>query len=275
MFLAAIVSLVLLTAAATAQAVAPVVPQHPLVMNGAPNGIYAYSYSNGSLFELIALGGGPGNTAPLNAWTVNRTPAAMAALGIINVAPSTYIAGYGYLTVQSSLSAVAQRLFYQTTNGNIVSAYHSGLTGGPGWVVDTTIATGLPLGTPISAFISVVTASRVVFHFPLYFHSRSEFGSPTYSKWRWFTTRTRVGVSLLYSQAWMWAAGVLLLRFKFEFSYEYSGWFFIFNVGNSESLRQHVPRANSEHLFSRSSKEKPNTRTKKQSHQSTPPVDPP
>jgi hypothetical protein len=131
-------------------------------MNGAPNGIYAYSYSNGSLLELISSGSGPGNTGPLNTWNVNRTPVAMAALGIINVAPSTYIAGYGYLTVQSSLDAVSQRLFYQTTNGNIVSAYHSGLTGSAGWVVDTTIATGLPLGTPISAFITVVSGSRVV-----------------------------------------------------------------------------------------------------------------
>jgi hypothetical protein len=97
----------------------------------------------------------------------------MSALGITSVAPSTYIAGYGYGTVQSSLSALAQRIFYQTTNGNIVSAYHSGLTGSPAWVVDTTIATNLPLGTPISAFIDVITASRVVY-FQLYFDSHSE-----------------------------------------------------------------------------------------------------
>ncbi|KAJ7048761.1 hypothetical protein C8F01DRAFT_1239256, partial [Mycena amicta] len=160
MFPTMILSVVLLAATATAQVVAPLVPQHPLVMNGVPNGIYAYSYSNNSLLELISAGG-PNNTPPLNNWAVNRNASTMSALGITNVAPSTYIAGYGYLTVQSSLSALAQRLFYQTTNGNIMSAYHSGLTGSPAWVVDTTIATNLPLGTPISAFIDVIFASRV------------------------------------------------------------------------------------------------------------------
>jgi hypothetical protein len=90
------------------------------------------------------------------------------------------------------------------------------LTGSPGWVVDTTIATGLPLGTPISAFITVVSASRVVFYFQLDSYSHSESFFPPYSKWRWCTTQTRVGVSLLHSQAWMWAAGALLLRSKFE-----------------------------------------------------------
>ncbi|KAJ7923596.1 hypothetical protein B0H13DRAFT_1864741 [Mycena leptocephala] len=151
---------VLLTATATAQAVAPLVSQHPLVMNSSPNGIYAFLYSNNSILELRSAGG-PGNTAPLNTWAVNLDATAMSAFGLTNVAPSTYIAGYGYLTVQSSLGAVAQRIFYRTTNGNIVSAYHSGLTGDPGWIVDTTIATNLPLGTPISAFINVVSASRV------------------------------------------------------------------------------------------------------------------
>jgi hypothetical protein len=133
-------------------------------MNGAPNGIYAYLYSNNSIVELRSAAG-PGNTAPLNTWAVNSNASAMSALGITNVAPSTYIAGYGYLTVQGSLS-LAQRLFYQTTNGNIVSAYHSGLAGSAGWVVDTTIATNLPLGTPISAFITVVSATRVVYIHP-------------------------------------------------------------------------------------------------------------
>ncbi|KAJ7920577.1 hypothetical protein B0H13DRAFT_1867493 [Mycena leptocephala] len=160
MFPATIISVVILAAAATAQVVAPIAPQHPLVMNGAPNGIYAYLYSNNSIIELRSAAG-PGNTAPLNTWAVNSNASAMSARGITNVAPSTYIAGYGYLTVQSSLNALAQRLFYQTTNGNIVSAYHSGLTDSAEWVVDTTIATNLPLGTPISAFITVVSATRV------------------------------------------------------------------------------------------------------------------
>ncbi|KAK7046313.1 hypothetical protein R3P38DRAFT_2873248, partial [Favolaschia claudopus] len=84
----------------------------------------------------------------------------MASLGVVNVSPATTIAGYGYLTVQSSLSALAQRLFYQTTNGNIMSAYHSGLTGSAGWVVDTTIATGIPLGAPITAVIAVQQNTR-------------------------------------------------------------------------------------------------------------------
>lgn len=179
MLSAKILSALLFVAAATAQAVAPVFvslvcptvsglltevlvqAQHPLVINGAPNGIFAYAYSNNSLLELRSAGG-PGNTAPLNTWAVSHTPAAMAALGITNVTPSTYIAGYGYLTVQSSLDALAMRIFYQTTNGNIVSAYHSGLTGSAVWVVDTTLATGLPLGTPITAFITVVESSRIV-----------------------------------------------------------------------------------------------------------------
>ncbi|KAJ7501527.1 hypothetical protein B0H11DRAFT_2275168 [Mycena galericulata] len=157
MFPATILSVVL-AAAATVQAVAPLVVQNPLVINGFPNGIFAYSYSDNSLLELVS-GGGPTNTAPLNTWAVNRNATVMSGFGITKVAPSTHIAGYGYLTVQSSLDALAQRIFYQTTNGNIVSAYHSGLTGSLGWVVDTTIATNLPLGTPISAFITVVPSS--------------------------------------------------------------------------------------------------------------------
>ncbi|KAJ7848253.1 hypothetical protein B0H14DRAFT_2583103 [Mycena olivaceomarginata] len=156
MFAAKILSALLFIVAATAQVVAPVFcqsqPQHPLVINGFPNGIFAYSYSNNSLLELRSAGG-PTNTAALNTWAVNRNSAAMSALGITNVTPSTYIAGYGYLTVQSSLDALAMRIFYQITNGNIVSAYHSGLTGAPQWIVDTTIATNLPLGVPITAFI--------------------------------------------------------------------------------------------------------------------------
>ncbi|KAJ7747540.1 hypothetical protein B0H16DRAFT_1692413 [Mycena metata] len=160
MFPATILSVGLLAATATAQIVAPLVPQHPLIMNGGANGIYAFMYSNSSILELRSAGG-PGNTAPLNTWAVNLDATAVSAFGLTNVAPSTYIAGYGYSTVQSSLGAVAQRIFYQTTNGNIVSAYHSGLTGSPGWIVDTTIATNLPLGTPISAFINVVSTSRV------------------------------------------------------------------------------------------------------------------
>ncbi|KAJ7263389.1 hypothetical protein C8J57DRAFT_1231256 [Mycena rebaudengoi] len=158
MFLTTILSVVLIAAAATVQVVAPV--QRHLIMSARPNGIYSYSYSNNSILELRSTGF-VGNTAPLNTWEVNRSPAAMAALGVTNVVLSTYIAGYGYFTVQSSLGTVAQRLFYQTTNGNIVSAYHSGLTNSAAWVVNTTLATNLPLGTPISAVIDVISASRV------------------------------------------------------------------------------------------------------------------
>jgi hypothetical protein len=102
-------------------------------MNGAPNGIYAYLYSNNSIVEFRSAAG-PGNTALLSTWAVNSNASAMSVLRITDVAPSTYIAGYGYLTVQSSLSGLAQRLFYQTTNGNIVSAYHSRLAGSAGCI---------------------------------------------------------------------------------------------------------------------------------------------
>ncbi|KAJ7778202.1 hypothetical protein B0H16DRAFT_880438 [Mycena metata] len=154
--------------------------QRPLVMNGVPNGIYAYSYSNNSILEIISSGG-PGNTAPLTTWAVNRSPATMSALGITNVTPSTYIAGYGYLTLQSAL---AQRIFYQTTNGNIVSAFHSGLSNSPGWAVDTTIATNLPLGTPISAFINIGVAKGLQLAVVQYTDANglltSTFSSPTW-----------------------------------------------------------------------------------------------
>ncbi|KAJ7898483.1 hypothetical protein B0H13DRAFT_2664520 [Mycena leptocephala] len=85
MFPATILSVVLLAAADTAQVVAPLVvtplrkftswtlslqcflrplltishvlqPQHPLVINSNPNGIFAYSYSNNSLLELASTG---------------------------------------------------------------------------------------------------------------------------------------------------------------------------------------------------------------------------
>ncbi|KAJ7852434.1 hypothetical protein B0H13DRAFT_1904602 [Mycena leptocephala] len=191
MFPATILSIALLAAAATVQAVAPltVSPLPVLLLWHYPYILYfdlyllfhtSYNPSIPSSLTVFPTAStrirtpttvssnsrpgsprGPGNTAPLNTWAVNRNATAMSALGITSVAPSTYIAGYGYGTVQSSLSALAQRIFYQTTNGNIVSAYHSGLTGSPAWVVDTTIATNLPLGTPISAFIDVITASRV------------------------------------------------------------------------------------------------------------------
>ncbi|KAK7046229.1 hypothetical protein R3P38DRAFT_3175506 [Favolaschia claudopus] len=101
-------------------------PETMLIMNGLPNAIYTYAYSNGSLIELSS----PATTA--NASGANTC----------------------------SLSALAQRLFYQTANGNIMSAYHSGLTGSAAWVVDTTIATGIPLGSPITAVIAVQQSTR-------------------------------------------------------------------------------------------------------------------
>ncbi|KAK6984821.1 hypothetical protein R3P38DRAFT_3451638 [Favolaschia claudopus] len=143
----------------TAAKAATFQPQNMLIMNGLPNGIYAYAFANGSLVELRSPAT-TANASAANTWLLNRDAATMASLGVVNVSPATTIAGYGYLTVQSSLSALAQRLFYQTTNGNIMSAYHSGLTGSAGWVVDTTIATGIPLGAPITAVIAVQQNTR-------------------------------------------------------------------------------------------------------------------
>lgn len=74
----------------------------------------------------------------------------MVQYGVTNVAQESDIAGIGYLSPQTG--ALVQRLFYQATNGDIRSAYHSGLQGAPGFVIDSTvIASGVALGTPLSA----------------------------------------------------------------------------------------------------------------------------
>ncbi|KAJ7789500.1 hypothetical protein B0H14DRAFT_3502954 [Mycena olivaceomarginata] len=94
MFPATIVSAFFLAAATIAPAAAlgysfPCSSRHEWVT---PNGMFAYSYSNNSLLKLVSSGA-PDNTAPLNSWRINRAPVEMAALGIINVAPSTSSVG--------------------------------------------------------------------------------------------------------------------------------------------------------------------------------------
>lgn len=119
-------------------------------------------YSSGSLLEL-ASSGIISNPPSLNTWVVNRNATTMASLGIVNVAPSTNLAGFGYISPFTGVLAL--RLFYQTTNGNLVTAVHSGIANSVAWAVDSTpIATGLPLGTIVSAFWSGSTTG-VCFYF--------------------------------------------------------------------------------------------------------------
>lgn len=84
---------------------------------------------------------------------VNNNTTTITNFGIVNVSPSTNRAGFGYLSPFTN--AMVQRLFYQATNGNLVTAAHTGITGDPAWKVDSApIATNLPLGTVVSAFWS-------------------------------------------------------------------------------------------------------------------------
>ncbi|KAJ7485333.1 hypothetical protein FB451DRAFT_1229275 [Mycena latifolia] len=124
-------------------------PNKFVVVNGNPNGAFGYAYSSGSLLEL-ASPGNPGNSSVYNTWIVNRSPAVMASLGVTNVAPSTSLAGVGYLSPFTG--ALVLRIFYQTTNGDIRMIYHSGINFDPAWVLDSTVIANVPLGTPLSAF---------------------------------------------------------------------------------------------------------------------------
>jgi hypothetical protein len=58
------------------------------------------------------------------AWTPGESTRTRPLWDIVNVAPSTNLVGFGYISPFTP--ALVQRLFYQTTNGNLVTAVHTG-----------------------------------------------------------------------------------------------------------------------------------------------------
>ena len=121
-------------------------PKQFATVNALPNGVVTYFPSNGTIQQIQTVSK-PNNPSGYNNWNNTGT---LAQFGVTNVSPSSAIAGIGYFSPQSG--ALIQRIFYQTTNGDIRSAFHSGINGQPSFVLDPTIiASGVPLGSPISA----------------------------------------------------------------------------------------------------------------------------
>ncbi|KAJ7814485.1 hypothetical protein B0H13DRAFT_1924812 [Mycena leptocephala] len=111
-------------------------------------GARTYFYGNGSIVEL-ATSGVPSNPASYNTW---RVGANLTQFNIVNVTPFTDITAIGYFS--PATQQVTARLFYQTTDGFIRTAYHSGLPGDPLWSVDPATIATVPLGSPLYAFQS-------------------------------------------------------------------------------------------------------------------------
>ncbi|KAJ6483026.1 hypothetical protein DFH09DRAFT_1212749 [Mycena vulgaris] len=106
----------------------PIQPSKFAVVNVAASGARTYFYGgNGTIKEISTL--------------VTR-----------NAAPSTDIAVIGCISPVTHAFAV--RLFYQATNGSIITAYHSGVAGDPIWLLDPVVIATVPLGAPLSAFQS-------------------------------------------------------------------------------------------------------------------------
>ncbi|KAJ7330255.1 hypothetical protein DFH08DRAFT_940263, partial [Mycena albidolilacea] len=124
-------------------------PSKFAVVNVATSGARTYFYGgNGTIME-ISTGGVPSNPAGYNTWAFEP---GISTLNIRNAAPSTDIAVVGY--VSPATEGFAVRLFYQATNGEIITAYHSGVGGDPLWQLDPVVIATVPLGTPLSAFQS-------------------------------------------------------------------------------------------------------------------------
>ncbi|KAJ7331452.1 hypothetical protein DFH08DRAFT_966450 [Mycena albidolilacea] len=125
-------------------------PSKFAVVNVAGSGARTYFYGgNGTIMEISTLGV-PSNPTGYNTWIFLQP--GISTLNIRNAAPSTDIAVIGY--VSPATNAFAVRLFYQATNGSIITAYHSGVAGDPIWLLDPVVLATVPLGTPLSAFQS-------------------------------------------------------------------------------------------------------------------------
>ena len=126
-----------------------VVPSQPgqfATVSTFPNGVRTYFPFNGTIQKIESVST-PTNPSGFSTWNNIGT---LAEFGVTDVAQQSAIAGVGYLSPQTG--ALIQRLFYQTTNGDIRTVFHPGITGEPGFLIDPTIiASNVPLGTPISA----------------------------------------------------------------------------------------------------------------------------
>ncbi|KAJ6564670.1 hypothetical protein B0H19DRAFT_1068191 [Mycena capillaripes] len=114
-----------------------------------PAGARTYFYGGGSIVELGTLGV-PSTPTSYNTWVSNLVN--LAQFGVLNVTPFTDVAAIEYLS--PATGGLAVRIFYQTTDGAIRTAYHSGVSGDPNWSLDPVVIASVPLGTPISAFQS-------------------------------------------------------------------------------------------------------------------------
>jgi hypothetical protein len=116
---------------------------------------------NGTITELSTLAV-PANPTAYNHWISGIN---LAQFGIANATPSTDITVVGYLS--PATKAFAVRMFYQTTDGAIRTAFHSGVPGDVNWKLDSIVIAIGRLGTPLSAFQSnlngVLPVGRRVF----------------------------------------------------------------------------------------------------------------
>ncbi|KAJ7034830.1 hypothetical protein C8F04DRAFT_1182827 [Mycena alexandri] len=119
------------------------------VLNVATVGARTYLYGgNGTIMEL-STHGVPSDPTAYDTWAFFP---GVSTLNITNAAPSTDFAVIGYTSPVTG--AFTTRLWYQATNGSIITAYHSGLADDPPWVLDPVVIATVPLGTPLSAFHS-------------------------------------------------------------------------------------------------------------------------
>ncbi|KAJ7781836.1 hypothetical protein DFH07DRAFT_389265 [Mycena maculata] len=120
------------------------------VVNVGPSGARTYFYDSGTIVELSTLAV-PSNPAGYNtAWVADFSLATL--YNLVNVTPFTDIATIGYIS--PATGGLVVRLFYQTTDGVIRTAYHSGVAGDPPWSLDPVEIATVPLGSPLSAFQS-------------------------------------------------------------------------------------------------------------------------
>ncbi|KAJ7839148.1 hypothetical protein B0H14DRAFT_3140852 [Mycena olivaceomarginata] len=103
---------------------------------------------NETITELSTLAV-PANPTAYNHWIPGIN---LAQFGIANPTPSTDIAVVGYLS--PATKAFAVRMFYQTTDGAIRTAFHSGVPWDVNWKLDPIVIAIGRLGTPLSAFQS-------------------------------------------------------------------------------------------------------------------------
>ncbi|KAL0953680.1 hypothetical protein HGRIS_004878 [Hohenbuehelia grisea] len=119
-------------------------PNRFAIVTAFPDGSNIYIPADGTIRKLGTFGR-PNNVSAWNLWVDQGTLSQF----ITGVARSSNVAAVGYLSPVTG--AGTTRLFYQLNNGDIQAAWRPGINNQPLWQLDAIIASGVPLGTPISA----------------------------------------------------------------------------------------------------------------------------